>query len=121
MMLNVSEIINTVKKLIEIKIEILKSDIKEKISDAVTRIAILTMMVIVSVLILLFSSIALAFYFAEITYSNSLGFLYVGLIYVAILIILYIIKDSKSIQRGIFDALNKILFLSKSNRNEDGK
>lgn len=121
MMLNVSEILNTVKKLVEIKIEILKNDIKGQLSNAITRIAILCMMVIVSVLILLFASIALAFYFAEITYSNSLGFLYVGLIYLAIFIILYIVKDSKSIQKGIFDGLNKFLFLTKSNKNEDDK
>ncbi|WP_200975338.1 phage holin family protein [Echinicola sp. 20G] len=120
MMLNVSEIINTVKKLIEVKIQMAKNDIQEELSGIITRIAILSMVVIISVFILLFASIALAFYFAELTYSNSLGFLYVGLIYVAFLILLYIVKDSVGIQKAVHEGISKfLLFSRKTNKNND--
>ncbi|WP_026235591.1 phage holin family protein [Echinicola pacifica] len=118
-MLNISEIINTVKKLIEVRIQVLKNELQEEMSSIITRVAILSMMVIVAVLILLFGSIALAFYFAEITYSNSLGFLYVGLIYVGILLLLYISKDSKTIQGNVGTVLNTFLFFRKKNKNND--
>ncbi|AWW30931.1 phage holin family protein [Echinicola strongylocentroti] len=119
MMLNFSEIINTVKRLIEVKIQMLKNDLQDELSAVITRVAILSMMVIVSVLILLFGSIALAFYFAELTYSNSLGFLYVGLIYVGLLVFLYIIKDSKGIQKNIGLVLNTFLFFRKKNSDDN--
>lgn len=118
-MLNVSEIINTVKKLIEVRIQLLKNEFQDELSSMLTRVAILSMMVIVSVLILLFGSISLAFYFAEITYSNSLGFLYVGLIYVGILLLLYISKDSKGIQKGISTVLEAFLFFRKKNKSNE--
>ncbi len=114
-MLNFSEIGNTIKKLIEVRIQIIKKDIEDELSSIVTRITILILMVIASVLVLLFASLALAFYFGELTYSNYLGFLYVALIYLLFFLILYIIKDQKGIQNGIQNVMKKYVFLSKKN------
>ncbi|MDN3669016.1 phage holin family protein [Echinicola jeungdonensis] len=115
-MLNFSEIGNTIKKLIEVRIQILKKDIEEELSSIVTRITILILMVIASILVLLFASLALAFYFGELTYSNYLGFLYVALIYLLFFLILYIIKDQRGLQNGIQNVLKKFVFFSKNNK-----
>lgn len=118
MMLNAAEIIKTVKKLIEVRIEMVKKDFEGQIAQVITKVALLSMMVILAVLILLFSSISLAFYFAEITYSNSLGFLYVGLIYLGFFIVLYIIKDSKTIQNYILEGLHKFFAYTKNQKKD---
>ncbi|WP_186757323.1 phage holin family protein [Echinicola salinicaeni] len=121
MMLNAAEIIKTVKKLIEVRVEMVKKDFEEHIAQLITKIALLSMMVILGVLILLFSSISLAFYFAEITYSNALGFFYVGLIYLGLFIVLYIIKDSKTIQHSILEGLHKFFVYTKNQKSDNNE
>ncbi len=118
-MLNISEIINTVKKLIEVRIQLIKKEIQDELTSVVTRVAILVLMLVASVLVLLFASLALAFYFGEITYSNYLGFLYVALIYLVLFILPYIIKDQKGVQNRIHKLLRTFVFFSRKNENTD--
>ncbi|MFD2036425.1 phage holin family protein [Belliella marina] len=96
-MLNVSEILQTIKQLIEVRIEIVKNEIKDQFSDIFSRIFILVLMGLFSMMILLFASISLAFYLGEILYSDYKGFLYVSLIYLILFVLFYFLRESKSI------------------------
>ncbi len=112
-MINFSELINTIKKLVEIRVKILIEEIKDDISTVFTRIVVLILMLITSLFILLFGSIALAFYFAALVESTHVGFLVVGGIYVFILLILFMIRNSLSLQTNLKRSLGNFLFIFK--------
>ncbi|WP_114747844.1 phage holin family protein [Pleomorphovibrio marinus] len=112
-MLNLSELINTLKKLIEIRIKILLEEIKDDLSTIFTRVVVLVFMVLTSLFILLFGSIALAFYFAVLMESTHAGFLMVGGIYLFILLILFLIRNSFSLQSSLKRSLTSFLFIFK--------
>jgi lipopolysaccharide export LptBFGC system permease protein LptF len=96
-MLNISEIIQTVKQLIDVRLQIVKDEINETIAGIMARIFLLLIMMTVSVMMLLFASFSLAFYLSEKMYSTYKGFMYVGLIYLLVFILIYFLKDSKGI------------------------
>ncbi|MCL6258899.1 phage holin family protein [Aquiflexum sp. TKW24L] len=112
-MLNVSEIIHTVKQLIEVRIKLVKDEINEQISNVLTRILLLVLMGAVSTLILIFASFALAFYLSSLVQSTSQGFLYVALIYLLVLVLLYFLKDSMTMGRGFQSIINAFFFRPK--------
>jgi hypothetical protein len=112
-MINFSELITTIKKLIEIRIKILIEEIKDDISTVITRLVVLILMLLTSLFILLFGSIALAFYFATLSESTHVGFLIVGGIYVFILLILFMIRNSLSLQSNLKRSLGSFLFIFK--------
>ncbi len=112
-MLNFSELINTIKKLVEIRFKILVEEVKDDISIIISRIVVLVLMLLALLFILLFGSIALAFYFALLMESTHMGFLMVGGIYVVLLLILYMIRNSMSLQTNLKRSLGSFLFLFK--------
>lgn len=112
-MLNFSELINTIKKLIEIRIKILIEEIKDDLSTIIVRVVVLVFMVLASLFLLLFGSIALAFYFAVLVESTHIGFLMVGGIYLFILLILFMIRNSFSLQSNLKRRLISFLFMFK--------
>jgi Fe2+ transport system protein B len=117
-MLNVSEIIQTVKQLIEVRIQLVKDEINEQVTNVLTRILLLVVMGIVSVMILFFASFALAFYLSALVQSTSQGFLYVSLIYLLLLVILYFVKDSISVGRGFQGIIKAFFFKAKKLKDE---
>lgn len=112
-MLNVSEIIQTIKKLIEVRLTIVRDEIQGQFSSFFTRIFILVMMGIVSILVLLFFSISLAFYISELTYSTYKGFLYVGFVYLLVLFLLYTLRNSGRIRSSLQESLSEFIFNKK--------
>lgn len=113
-MMNLSEILETVKKLVELRIKIAFNKITNDISTIVIRVVVLIMMVLASMFVLLFSSISLAFYFGELLDSVYLGFLSVGGIYLLLLLILYLIRNTLSFQTRLKGSLTKFIFLFKA-------
>jgi RsiW-degrading membrane proteinase PrsW (M82 family) len=112
-MLNVSEIIQTIKQLIEVRIQLVKDEVNDQISNFLTRIFLLVVMGTVSVMVLFFASFSLAFYLSALVQSTSQGFLYVALIYLLLLVVLYFIKDSLSVGNGFKEVINAFLFSAK--------
>ena len=96
-MLNVSEIIQTIKQLIEVRVQLIKSEIQDQFSDIFSRIFILVLMGLASLMILLFASLSLAFYLGEILYSPFKGFLYVAGIYLLLFVFLFLIRESSGL------------------------
>lgn len=113
-MLNVSEIMQTIKQLVEVRMQMVKNEISEQVSIFMTRILLLVLMGLVALFVLLFLSICLAFYLNEVTYSNYMGFLYVALIYIVLLIVLYIMRNSGRLSDSAQDSLKAFIFRVKS-------
>jgi ABC-type phosphate/phosphonate transport system permease subunit len=113
-MLNVSEIIQTIKQLVEVRMQMVKNEISEQLSIFITRILLLVLMGVVGLFILLFLSFCLAFYLNEVTYSNYLGFLYVSLIYILLLVVIYIMRNSGRLSDSAQTSLKAFIFRVKS-------
>lgn len=115
-MLNISEIIQTIKQLIDVRVQLVKDEISEQFASVLSRIFLLLLMATFSVMILLFLSFSLAFYLSELMYSTYKGFLYVGLLYLLVFVLIYFLKDAKS----IVDSLQKFLkhFIFRGKREE---
>lgn len=111
-----TEIITTIKKLIEVRFKILKSEIQDEISSIAARVGIILMMVLAASFILLFGSISLAFYFSELYGSSSVGFLLLTGIYFLLFIILYLVRNANFIQKGFKNSLSRYVFLFKSKK-----
>ncbi|WP_194973610.1 phage holin family protein [Aquiflexum lacus] len=118
-MFNVSEIIQTIKQLIEVRVTLIKEEINDHITALFARIFLLFMMAAVSMMVLLFASISLAFYLSEKVYSTFLGFLYVSLIYVLVLILLYFIRESSSLTNPTQKFLKGFIFRRKKDNGEN--
>ncbi|SMD42069.1 Putative Holin-X, holin superfamily III [Aquiflexum balticum DSM 16537] len=118
-MFNVSEIIQTIKQLIEVRISLVKEEINDHLTAIFARIFLLIMMATVSLMALLFASISLAFYLSEKMYSTFKGFLYVSLIYVLVLVLLYFIRESSSITNPTQKFLKKFVLGKRKKDNDE--
>jgi Fe2+ transport system protein B len=112
-MLNVSEIIQTIKQLIEVRVQLVKDEINEQVSTLMARVFLLMVMGTVSVMALFFASFSLAFFLGEQMRSPFKGFMYVALIYVLLLVLFYFLKDSKTLIRGFQEVIRAFVFKSK--------
>ncbi|EIM77148.1 hypothetical protein A3SI_07644 [Nitritalea halalkaliphila LW7] len=110
-MFNIAEIVQTVKQLIEVRLQLLKNEVEDQVSSLIARIFILVTMGLAGLMVLLFMSLWLAFFIGEKLYSPSMGFLYVGLIYTLLFILLYIIRDSEGFIQSFKDFFRRFLFL----------
>src|SRR5690554_6193176 len=106
-MSNIADILNTVKNLVDVRLEMIQAGIRKRITSLVTRIVILAVMGVVGLFLLLFASFSLAFYLSEISRSPFLGFLYVAGIYLVILIVLYFIRNSLQLQANLRSSLTR--------------
>lgn len=118
-MLNVSEIIQTVKQLIDVRVQLVKDEINEQISTVMARVFLLVVMGTVSVIVVFFASFSLAFYLSELMHSPSKGFMYVALIYLLMLVLLYFLKDSKTLIRGFQEVIRAFVFKSKRRSDDE--
>lgn len=118
-MSNISEIVNTIKNLIDVRIEMIQEGLRTRMTSLITRIAILVLMVIFGLFFLLFASFSLAFYLSEVSRSPFLGFLYVAGIYLLIVIILYLIRNSLQLQANLRSSLTRFVFLGEKKKKEE--
>ncbi len=109
-MLKIGEIVQTVKGIVETKLDIVKLEIQEEFLGIVSRILLLLFMCAVFLLVLLFFSFSLAFFLSQYTNSPYLGFLLVGLIYLTVLAFLYYTRYSNTFQRNVQEGLKVFIF-----------
>ena len=115
-MFKIGEIVDTVKGIVETKVELVKYQIQEEFIGIIFRILLLTFMIAVGLLVLLFFSFSLAFYLSQFTKSPYMGFLLVGGIYLIILGMLYYSRYSHGLQRGVEGGLRKFIFNRKNRK-----
>jgi ABC-type multidrug transport system fused ATPase/permease subunit len=109
-MFNISEIIQTVKQLVDVRVQIIKEETTEQIAGVMARIFLLLLMGTVSIMVMLFVSLSLAFYLSEVMYSTYKGFLYVGLLYLLVFILMYFLKDANGIANSFQRFLKIFVF-----------
>ncbi|MCR9016302.1 phage holin family protein [Aquiflexum gelatinilyticum] len=112
-MLNVSEIIQTIKQLIEVRVQLVKDEINEQVSTVMARMFLLMVMGTVSVMVLFFASFSFAFYLSDLMRSPFKGFMYVALIYLLLLVLLYFLKDSRTLVRSFQEVIKAFIFRPK--------
>lgn len=118
-MSNISEIITTLKDLIDVRIELIKRELKTRITSIVKRLVILVLMGLIGLFILLFLSFSLAFYLSEISHSPFMGFLYVAGIYLLLLVILYFIRNSLQKKANRRNPFFKYVFSGKEKKDHE--
>lgn len=109
-MLNFGEIIQTVKGIVETKVELVKSEIQDEFVGIVSRFILLTLIGAMAFIVVLFLSLSLAFYLSQFTKSPFMGFLLVGLLYLLIVVGLILSRNSNRIQTKIQDSCKEFIF-----------
>ena len=118
-MLNFAEILQTIKSLVETKIELIKSDIQDQLVGMLSRLILLVLIGSILLVAGLFLSLSLAFYISQVTHSPYLGFLVVALCYLVVVVFLYFTKDSLGFQQQFNAFLKKSIFNSPSRKNSN--
>ncbi|WP_339866854.1 phage holin family protein [uncultured Algoriphagus sp.] len=109
-MLRIGDIIQTLKGLVETKIDMVKIDIQDQISGVLSRLLLLTLMAMSIMLVLLFFSFSLAFFLSQYFESPHLGFLIVGILYLLVFVILYLVRDNDPTQEKMQNGLKGFIF-----------
>lgn len=109
-MFKIGEIVQTLKGIVETKMDIVKLEIQNEFLGIISRVLLLLFMCAVFLLVLLFFSFSLAFFLSQYTNSPYMGFLLVGLIYLAFLGILYYTRYSNRMQDSVQNGLKIFIF-----------
>lgn len=111
-MLNISEITQTVKKLIETRVNLVKKDIEDELFSFMSKVFLLIIIGGLALLVLLFLSLSLAFFLSNYLERPFSGFLIVGLIFLLLILFIYGMRDSGSFKRNIQNGLKNFLSLT---------
>lgn len=118
-MLNISEIVQTVKGIVETRIGLVKQEIQDEFVGILSRIILLTVIGGLLLLVFLFLSLSLAFFLSQVTKSPYMGFLIVALMYFLIVLVMFLSKDSLQIQKKTEELLKSFIFQMKKNREQN--
>lgn len=116
-MLNFAEIFQTIKSLIETKIELVKSDIQDQLVGMLSRLILLVLIGAILLVAGLFLSLSLAFYISQVTHSPYFGFLVVALGYLVVVVFLYLTRDSQGFQQQVNATLKQFIFKPTNRKN----
>ncbi|NVJ86561.1 MAG: phage holin family protein [Algoriphagus sp.] len=122
-MVNISEISQTIRKLVETRVNLIKEEIQDQVMGVVTRVLLLVIIGGLMLLVLLFFSLALAFFLSGLFESPYLGFLLVGFLYLLLVVGLYWLRYSPSIRREIQGGMSNFIFSNspkKEKEDEEG-
>lgn len=102
--LNLDKLFQNISRFIELKLEIYELKVKEQIVVIISSIATLTLILSLGLFMLLFFSLALAYYLNSLLESQFVGFVIIGILYMILAVILAMFKD-KLITSPLFQAL----------------
>lgn len=118
-MSNISGIIDTLKNLIEVRLELIKREFKKRVTSIITRLAVLVLMGLTALFILVFASFSLGFYFSDLTRSPALGFLMVAGVYLLLFVVLFFIRNSLKLQANLRNSFIKYVFSGKEKKDHE--
>ncbi len=119
-MLKVGEIIQTVRGIVETKIDLVKLEIQGQFVGIMSRFILLILIGSMSLIALLFLSLSLAFYLSQFTKLPYMGFFLVALIYLLIVIVLILLRNSSVFHTNIQGTLKNFIFSgNRKNKSED--
>lgn len=108
--MNISEISQTIRRLIETRINLVKLEVQDEVMKVASRVILLLVLAGLVLLVFLFFSLSLAFFLSTYFESTYLGFLVVGLLYLLIVLILYWSRYSQGMQRAVKNGMKMFVF-----------
>lgn len=102
--MNIDKVIDHLTKFIEIKLEIYELKAKKQVVDIISTLSTLVLILSFGLFMLFFLSLALGFYLNTVFDSAFIGFVFLGLIYLIICILLIVFKN-KIIMNHLFQAI----------------
>lgn len=105
-LLGLDKIIESLQKLLEVRIAMIRTEIEEKVAEKLAKLLPLLLVGASFTLLILFASLALAFYLTEIMESYVYGFGIVALIYLLLTISFYLLKDNKGLKKALSNSIN---------------
>ena len=105
-LLGLDKIIESLQKLLEVRIAMIRTEIEEKVAEKLAKLLPLLLVGASLTLLILFASLTLAFYLSEIMESYVYGFGIVALVYLLLTIIFYLMKDSKGLKKALSNSIN---------------
>ena len=118
-MLKISEIVQTIKGIVEARIGLVRQEIQDEFVGILSRLILLIVIGSMLLLVFLFLSLSLAFFLSQVTKSPYLGFLIVALMYFLIVLVLVLSRDSLKIQEKIQSVLKEFIFQMNNPEKED--
>lgn len=103
--MGINNIIDAIKRYINIEIDLVKLEARENFVEVLSSMIIFMLFMALGLMLLLFLSLAAAFYLNEVCGSSYLGFLIVTAFYLLLTIVLLLFKDqlvTSSIIKSIF-------------------
>lgn len=97
-LLGVDKILESIQKLIEVRIALIRNEVEEKIAEKLAKVLPLMLVIFTFSILIMFASITLAFYLSGIFESLVIGFGIVTLFYLIVTIIFYLLKDNKNLK-----------------------
>ncbi|TDQ17289.1 putative superfamily III holin-X [Algoriphagus boseongensis] len=119
-MLKIGEIVQTLKGIVETRIGMVKQEIQEEFLTILSRMILLIIMGSMIFMSFIFISLSVAFFLSQVTKSPYLGFLIVALVYLMLVLILYVSRDSLRLQEKTGTALNNFIFRRIKKNKESG-
>lgn len=111
------ELYQIIRKIVGLKFDYYRLILLEKWARITSGIIMFLVITLLSGLFLLFLSVSLAFYLSTLSGSLTLGFLYVALMYL-LLMILLIITKGLWLHRPVIKSLHRKLFPSEKKSND---
>ncbi len=118
-MLKISEIVQTIKGIVEARIGLVRQEIQDEFVGILSRLILLIVIGSMLLLVFLFLSLSMAFFLSQVTKSPYLGFLIVALMYFLIVLVLVLSRDSLKIQEKIQNVLKEFIFQMNNRQKED--
>jgi F0F1-type ATP synthase membrane subunit a len=106
-LLGLDKIIESLQNLLEIRIAMIRDEVEETVAEKLARVLPLLLVVSAFTMLILFASLALGFFLAEVLGSYVYGFGAVALVYLVLTIILFLLKDSKALKKTFKDSISK--------------
>jgi len=106
-LLGLDKIIESLQKLLEVRIAMLRTEIEEKVAEKLAKLLPLLLVIASLTLLVLFGSLTLSFYLSEILDSYVYGFGIVTLGYLLLTVIFYLLKDSKALKKVFSNSISK--------------
>lgn len=115
--LNLEKLTGHLSRFIELKLEIYELKVKEQLVGIISSFATMALIISFGMLMLFFFSLALGFFLNYVFDSSFIGFVFIGLIYLLICILLVVFKN-KIITNHLFQAFFSDTLTGKNDEQE---
>ena len=106
-LLNINELFDSLRKYLEARIDLFKFETKESITEAVTTVVEVVLLMIASMLVLVFLSLGLAMLLNTLLDSQYWGFFIIAAVYIILLLVALNLRKSQYVKGRVMAAMFK--------------